>query len=139
MIQAVMVISTQAKPRLLKFYNFQVPNHLPHSLRPPYPLSPFPHASTDCSVDFPAQIEHRCIHGFLHARRVKLTNQFCHSLIYVPLCFVVAATREASGPRSQRFPMYVRFTSPFGPQFWIDDVLEMCRPLLQCCQQGPTT
>ncbi|TKV97278.1 hypothetical protein SEVIR_9G484000v4 [Setaria viridis] len=26
MIQAVMVISTQAKPRLLKFYNFQVPS-----------------------------------------------------------------------------------------------------------------
>lgn len=29
MIQAVMVISTQAKPRLLKFYNFQVPKPCP--------------------------------------------------------------------------------------------------------------
>jgi hypothetical protein len=88
-------------------------------------ISP-PRSSTAASTDF-------------HSRIVKLTNQFRHPLIYIPLCFVVAATREASGPRSQRLPMYVRFTSPFGSQFCIDDVLEMCRLLLQCCQQDPTT
>jgi hypothetical protein len=40
MIQAVMVISTQAKPRLLKFYNFQVPS-LSSLQSNPTPLSFF--------------------------------------------------------------------------------------------------
>ena len=53
MIHAVMVISTQAKPRLLKFYSFQVPilliSSLQSPLTPPPPSSPtqvlgrFPH------------------------------------------------------------------------------------------------
>ncbi|OQU84502.1 hypothetical protein SORBI_3004G067300 [Sorghum bicolor] len=42
MIQVVMVISTQVKPRLLKFYSFQVPNPLLSSIQaPPSPLSFF--------------------------------------------------------------------------------------------------
>jgi hypothetical protein len=58
MIHAVMVISTQAKPGLLKFYNFQVQNPLSSPYSPPTPLSffttqqvliQFPHRSSAAS------------------------------------------------------------------------------------------